>query len=469
MLSTRYRMPGSSAALAVLIALVAWLALPAVHAAEIAGAGDEESKPADSRTEPKFLRVDSRAGESIALEIALTTYTPPETGGPTVHLVGVSHIGDRSYYRALQQTLDGYDVVLYESVKPAGTGGAGGETDAERIASTRAAMEFIAGLASTYYSENDRLPKNLDELRTFAASIDVRMSAFIDTATVDAWGRPIEYQYIAPQNESGGVAPSQLARTGATKDGKPRVHLISLGADGEPGGEGAAADIRIVDPLAIDPLTPASEDGLQSDLARSLNLAFQLDAIDYGHENWQCSDMSMDQLQRAMNERGADFELIEGTLAGSSFPAKIARALLWLIRSMDAISGGQVSDTIKVVLIEMLADESLIELSMTQFDEGFAEAIINDRNQVVIEDLKTLIAERPDVESVGIFYGAGHLADLGDRLEQQLGYEAAETEWMPAITVDLAESNVSEAEVRQIRVMMRRMIHQMKKMSPPGR
>ena len=73
----------------------------------------------------KFLRVVGDDGKSVALEIAARRFGRPDGAGPAVTLVGVVHIGDRAYYRAAQDLLRDFDIVLYESVKQAGTGGAG--------------------------------------------------------------------------------------------------------------------------------------------------------------------------------------------------------------------------------------------------------------------------------------------------------------------------------------------------------
>ena len=83
------------------------------------------------------IRVVEDPGNSVKLQIAVRTYQTAEATGPTVSLVGVSHIGARRFYRAVQDILDEYAVVLYESVKPAGASGAGGESDAERAEGQR--------------------------------------------------------------------------------------------------------------------------------------------------------------------------------------------------------------------------------------------------------------------------------------------------------------------------------------------
>ena len=90
-------------------------------------AGQAPAEPASSQPATTaapssgYLRVLEAKGKSISLEIASRTYARPDGTGPKITLVGVVHIGDRPFYRELEKQLEGYDVVLYESVKPPGT------------------------------------------------------------------------------------------------------------------------------------------------------------------------------------------------------------------------------------------------------------------------------------------------------------------------------------------------------------
>jgi hypothetical protein len=384
---------------------------------------------------------------------------------PKVCLVGVAHIGDRGYYRAVQALLRDYDIVLYESVKPAGTAGAAAETDEQRRQSTEAALEFIGGVIADFHASRNRYPADLEELQAFAPTVDPRLPGFLDAALTDAWGHPILYAAA----DGNGLRSPEDGDLAATPSPPPYL-LVSLGADGEPGGEGAAADLILEDPAGIEPATGERGEGLQTQLADALGLAFQLNALDYGGPGWRCSDMSIDQLQREMDARGLDFSLIEDSLAGSSLPAQIVRVLLGLVRFADAFLDGAVSDTVKVLLIELLGDESTLELGFDQFGEGFTEVIVDLRDQVVIDDLKALIEVGTRADSVAILYGAGHLPDLAQRLSSQLGYTRGEARWLRAIEVDLTTSAVSERDVNQLRLLVRRTLRQMSRMNaPPAR
>jgi len=395
-----------------------------------------------TRTPSSFLRVDeSDDRNEIALQIAERTYVPEDGTHPRIGLVGVAHIADASYYRAIEAAMAQYDIVLYESVMPAGTGGAGGNTRAERIASTEAAMRFLAGVAHGQKAQSGAFPTDAEALRLWSATVDPRMAQFVASASIDAWQRPIEY------------------RQTNTADGHGFA-LISHGADGVPGGAGDDADLIITHADDVPSLGDGAEGNLQLELAQAIDLAYQLDAIDYGQPNWRCSDMSMDQVDRALAERGLEFAVVGDMLSGSSLPAKLVSMMLRMIRTFDSLMDGAIADTFKVVLIEMLGDESLVDASLGQLGDGFAEVIIDERNQVVIDDVVAIIADQPEVSSIGILYGAGHMRDLEARLIEQLSYEPADDQWLDAIRVNLDNSAVSRRDIAQIRLMMRRAMKQ---------
>jgi len=345
-----------------LVAAGSWLSQRAV-------AQDEKPAASEDAQPTQFLRV-SDEGDVVALEIAITDYQSPE-GGPVVSLVGVAHISDGSYYEQLQRELDAFDVVLYESVMPPGAGGAGGDTADERAESTRAVLGFLAGQIESLRERSGAYPESLDALEGQITTADSRLGGWVGRARIDGWGNPVRYR---PAETSGGYI------------------LLSTGSDGSVGGEREPADIVAHDDTKVQSIRDvivaserAGDDNLQAQLAEALNLAFQLEAIDYNRPDWICSDMSLDQVQRSLEEKGSNFEVLGATLDGASLPAKVVKILLSVMKLADAFLDNTIADTFKVVLIEVLGDPSITQASFAQLGEGFEEVIINERNQVAVD------------------------------------------------------------------------------------
>ncbi len=404
------------------------------------GGQPAQSQPQDlpSQSQAAYLRVVEEPGESIALEIAAQRFVPSDGSGPKIGLVGVSHIGERELYEQIQSLLGEYDVVLYESVMPPGAAGAGGDDDEHRRASTTQAMQFVTAAIAMHHDQLGRYPQDQTQLLSFAAGRDPRLEDWLTMASVDGWKRPLVYK---------------------SADDRQSFTLVSLGADGKVGGEGAAADLEMSHETVGEVagfLT--EEDNLQAQLASALGLEYQLEAIDYGRPGWRCSDMTVVQLEQAMKEKGVDFGPISGALAGASWPAKFVGFILKLVETMDVWFEGAISDTFKVILIEIFSDETILEQGLQQFGVGFEEVIVGQRNQIVIDQLRTIRELEPEVQSVAVLYGAAHMRDMADRLTSQLGYQVTGETWVTAIKVDLRHSAVTPGRLEFLRRTFKRQL-----------
>lgn len=110
----------SNAALRFCSALLALSCTPALLAAP---SGDGPKNAEDDLPAGRFVRVERNDwGRPVALQTAIARYVPASGEGElAVDLVACVHVGERSYYQALNKRLEEYDVVLYELVARRGT------------------------------------------------------------------------------------------------------------------------------------------------------------------------------------------------------------------------------------------------------------------------------------------------------------------------------------------------------------
>ncbi len=95
--------------------------------------------------EPLFLRLATDDGKPTALETAVASYLGPN--GVRVDLIGAVHIGEGSYYKALNELFATYEVVLYELVAPEGTRvPKGGTPNTSAIGGLQRGMKSMLGL-----------------------------------------------------------------------------------------------------------------------------------------------------------------------------------------------------------------------------------------------------------------------------------------------------------------------------------
>lgn len=282
-----------------------------------------------------FIRYDGYEDVAGDLEIPVVTYK--KRGSPIViRMVGVLHLGDRAYYKKIQEILDASDLVLYEGIHRVGE------------------------------DEPDPASKGLYGL----------LADFVGlTGQLDA----IDYD---------------------------RPHFVQCDLASEEGAD-----------ELISPGDPATKETLATLLERAREIVRLKESVagvfpltgqeDYIKHYW------------ALGMSGSE-ELGFTELADS---VKKMR------ESLESYAEDENVDTLKETCEQLRAfEEQLRKLD---------EFIIVKRNEFVIERLEAEIArvekeETPGKEfTIAIFYGAGHLPDFHERLEE-LGYQRAKTRWLKA-------------------------------------
>lgn len=419
-----------------------FLGLAAVTALPLAlDAMPRRDQPGPADPPAPFIRIIDADDGTIQLQLAVRTFNPPPAidgqRGPTVYLAGAVHVADAPFYDDLQKFLDSRDVVLFEGVKPPGAGrGEALATNDDRVRLSEQRLRFLAASSSMYRREHGEPPATVDEL---AAGMDRRLGGLIEACRDDGWGHPIE---VAPLPE----AVSKRA---------PGVDLVSLGADGRPGGDGPDADLRFSDQKPLTAQERGQGDpGIQTQLADALGLVFQKDGMDWTKPNWRNSDLSVDEIMDRLGRSGGSGDALFGILEGGSFAGKLAGMALKFIGMSTTFQ-----TTAKLMVVEMLSQADEL-LKATPGMDVMMGVIIHDRNAVVIEDLRRLIRDEPQVRTVAIIYGAGHLLDMQERLCSELGYSPAGDEWRAAITVDPKKAGITDRQARDMRELVRNAIRQ---------
>ncbi len=408
-------------ALAVLCGIVLW------------GAGTPQAVASETQPQMgKFLRtVEENDGLTARLEAAIRAYRPIEGDGPTIFLASAVHIGEESFYRQLQSFLDAQDLVLFESV-----GWEGEETDLSddeiRAQITQKRARFLGTVIDGQTEREGRIPVSLAEV---ADGVPDDLRALVEGSLIDAWGNPFVVGRI--EHEGHGIA-----------------HVTSLGADGKIGGEGLDADI-ITSPNFREPDAPieAMGEGIQQQLADALDLVFQLGAMRHDGANWRNSDMSMEQLIERLGGRQVDGEEGGGDplfdlLAGRGFLSKVAGVMLKFVGASPRIR-----ELTKAMLVDVVAQaDEIIRAQGGRMGE-MLDVLVHERNKVVIADLQAILAEEPDVRSIAVIYGAGHLPGIEEAILGPMKYQRAGARWLTAIEVDLGSVGISPGEAKMLRAL----------------
>lgn len=159
-----------------------------------------------------------------------------------------------------------------------------------------------------------------------------------------------------------------------------------------------------------------------------LELQFQLDCIDYQRSNLRRADLTIQEFAQSMNDRGESLMKIffrilgQGIAMQSKDPARASD-----IRLFAAFLAPDRSTQLKRVMAEEF-ERSLAMPSV--FDGPDGSTIITVRNRRAVD----LLGEEMQAgkKRVAIFYGAAHLPDLGEQIQERYALQPTRTDWLTA-------------------------------------
>jgi hypothetical protein len=168
--------------------------------------------------------------------------------------------------------------------------------------------------------------------------------------------------------------------------------------------------------------------GLQTGMTDLLELKFQLNVVDYTARNFVHADMSPKQFLESMNQRQ------EGVMQ------MFGKALGYALSQQGGKNGDPAEGATLMALFSKNRAIALRRVLASQFEdmEGQLNAIngpegstiISERNKVALSVLKKELAAGK--KNIAIFYGAGHMADMQKRLDDDFGLVPVSTQWITA-------------------------------------
>lgn len=184
-----------------------------------------------------------------------------------------------------------------------------------------------------------------------------------------------------------------------------------------------------------DLLSNKSEEGpsgirmLQRSLMRILDLTFQLDGIDYTAPHFVHADLNKEEFAQRQKARGESFFTIVQRAARAQLESEDGQPMSGQIdpwQLMKALFSKDRSDRLKLIIAEQFTQSDQL-FAAIEGEEG--SVIISERNARVIEVMQEEQAKGK--RNLAVFYGAGHLLDLDQRLIG-LGFKRGAHEWLTA-------------------------------------
>lgn len=304
------------------LALALLVILPGGPVAKADDAATAAATSPDAAQKTKFIRYEEEADGAARLQAAIVTYRNAD--GAMVHLVSALHVGEKAYYRDLSKRFAGYDVLLYEMVKP----------------------------------------------RDMA---------------------------VPQRGQQSGSAISMFQRF----------------------------------------------------LKDRLNLAFQLDEIDYAAPNFVHADLDAETFFKMQEERGESMLTLMIRSMISEFSRQARGEGAPPITGFDLLAAMMSPDSARQYKLLLGRQFQDIESQLAGWDGEQGTVILTERNKAAVAALKRSLAQGN--KNIGIFYGAAHMPGIERALTGDLGFKRTDIEWqtawdMPASAQKAVAGDVSKSQ-----------------------
>ena len=167
---------------------------------------------------------------------------------------------------------------------------------------------------------------------------------------------------------------------------------------------------------------------LQLGMKDALGMEFQLTGVDYGAKNFVHADMTAEEFEASMAARGESFSGMFLKEMGKSVANQQENNPLAM--NLDMMLSMLTSD--RLYRVRRIAAVQLAKAGEGDAFAGFdgSSTIITERNkkcfEVMVRELKN------GKTKVGIFYGAGHFADMEKRMVAEHGFTRKSEDWLVA-------------------------------------
>ena len=184
---------------------------------------------------------------------------------------------------------------------------------------------------------------------------------------------------------------------------------------------------------------------LQRGMQGLLGLQHQLSHVDYQKDNFVHADMSPEQFAESMRAKGENLWVLLFRMMGHSIAQQAKRGNDGGSSDMDLIRA--LFDRNRSLALKRVMAEQFQDLeAMTMIFEGpDGSTIITERNKVALKVLDEQIDEGN--RRLAVFYGAGHMPDMEERLIERGFHRTRRQRWLTAW--DLRDPRQRRREIRE--------------------
>lgn len=169
---------------------------------------------------------------------------------------------------------------------------------------------------------------------------------------------------------------------------------------------------------------------LQNGMKSMLELEHQLEKVDYTRPNFIHADLSPDEFMQSMDDKEESFLQLLFRMMGQGIAQQSQQAAEGESADLDIFAALMSNDRARKLKIALAKQFSSMELMLSGISGPEGSTLITERNKRALEVLRQ--QQQAGQKRIGIFYGAGHLSDMHERLVSEFGLQPIGTVWLEA-------------------------------------
>jgi hypothetical protein len=169
---------------------------------------------------------------------------------------------------------------------------------------------------------------------------------------------------------------------------------------------------------------------LQNVMKNMLEVEHQLERIDYTRPNFVHADLSPQEFMQSMKRRDESFMQMYFRMLGQAIAQQSQQSVQGESADLDFFSALLANDRARQLKIALAKQFGAMEAFLAGLSGPDGSTLITERNKRALRVLRRQLAEGKG--KLAIFYGAGHLTDMHQRLQKQFDLVPVETTWIDA-------------------------------------
>jgi len=169
---------------------------------------------------------------------------------------------------------------------------------------------------------------------------------------------------------------------------------------------------------------------MQNGMKSMLEIEHQLEQIDYSRPNFVHADFSPEEFMQSMENRDEGFLQLYFRMIGQAVAQQSQQAAQGESSDLDIFSALFSKDRPRKLKIALAKQFESMESMLVSFSGPDGSTLITERNKRALEVLRGQLTDGK--RKIGIFYGAGHLADMHERLIEEFDMKPVEVTWLEA-------------------------------------